>query len=76
MCQTLPSIKRIKRIGFGFRRFRNDRLRALLCAGRPNWDLLATVTPRRNPMSRSAVRAECLTAMADGGAGDGRVVND
>jgi transposase len=39
-------IKRIKRIGFGFRRFRNYRIRALLYAGRPNWGLLATVTPR------------------------------
>ncbi len=38
-------IKRIKRIGFGFRRFRNYRIRALLYAGRPNWDLLATITP-------------------------------
>jgi transposase len=39
-------IKRIKRIGFGFRSYRNYRIRALLYAGRPNWDLLATVTPR------------------------------
>jgi transposase len=39
-------IKRIKRIGFGFRRFRNYRIRVLLYAGRPNWDLLATITPR------------------------------
>jgi transposase len=39
-------IKRIKRIGFGFRRFRNYRIRALLYAGRPNWDLLASITPR------------------------------
>ncbi len=39
-------IKRIKRIGFGFRRFRNYRVRALLYAGKPNWDLLATITPR------------------------------
>jgi hypothetical protein len=39
-------IKRIKRIAFGFRRFRSFRIRALLYAGRPNWDLLATVTPR------------------------------
>ncbi|CAN5442547.1 hypothetical protein BH24ACT7_BH24ACT7_02470 [soil metagenome] len=39
-------IKRIKRVGFGFRRFRNHRIRALLYAGRPNWDLLATITPR------------------------------
>ncbi len=39
-------IKRIKRIGFGFRRLRNYRIRALLYAGRPNWELLATITPR------------------------------
>jgi len=39
-------IKRIKRIAFGFTRFRNYRIRVLLYAGRPNWDLLATVTPR------------------------------
>src|SRR5665811_2314236 len=39
-------IKRIKRIAFGFRRFRNYRIRTLLYAGRPNWDLLATITPR------------------------------
>ncbi|RIK10751.1 MAG: ISL3 family transposase [Acidobacteria bacterium] len=39
-------IKRVKRIALGFRRFRNYRIRALLYAGRPNWDLLPTVTPR------------------------------
>lgn len=39
-------IKRIKRIAFGFRRFQTFRIRALLYAGNPNWDLLATVTPR------------------------------
>ena len=39
-------IKRVKRIAFGFRRFRNYRIRALLYAGKPNWDLLATITPR------------------------------
>lgn len=38
-------IKRIKRIAFGFRRFRNYRIRALLYAGRPNWDHLAHITP-------------------------------
>ena len=38
--------KRIKRVAFGFRRFRHFRVRALLYAGRPNWDLLATITPR------------------------------
>lgn len=38
-------IKRIKRVAFGFRVFRHYRIRALLYAGRPNWALLATVTP-------------------------------
>ena len=42
-------IKVIKRIGFGFRRFRNYRLRVLLYAGRPNWDLLATLNPISPP---------------------------
>ncbi|MDK1011593.1 MAG: transposase, partial [Actinomycetota bacterium] len=39
-------IKRIKRVAFGFTRFRNYRIRTLLYAGKPNWDLLATITPR------------------------------
>ena len=40
-------IKRVKRVAFGFRRFANYRIRALLYAGRPNWDLLAdSHTPR------------------------------
>ena len=39
-------IKRVKRVAFGFKVFRHFRVRALLYAGRPNWDLLATVTPR------------------------------
>ena len=39
-------IKRIKRVAFGFTRFRNYRIRVLLYAGRPNWDLLPTITPR------------------------------
>ena len=39
-------IKRIKRVGFGFRKFVHYRIRVLLYAGKPNWDLLATVTPR------------------------------
>ncbi len=38
-------IKRVKRVAFGLTRFRNFRIRVLLYAGRPNWDLLATVTP-------------------------------
>jgi transposase len=36
----------MKRDAFGFIRFRNYRIRVLLYAGRPNWDLLATITPR------------------------------
>jgi len=39
-------IKRVKRIPFGFIRFRNYRVGILLYAGRPNLQLLATVTPR------------------------------
>jgi len=42
-------IKAIKRVGFGFRRFRNYRLRVLLYAGQPNWNLLATITPTSPP---------------------------
>ena len=38
-------IKRIKRTAFGFRNFANYRIRALLYAGKPNWQLLATITP-------------------------------
>jgi hypothetical protein len=38
-------IKVIKRVGCGFRRVRNYRLRFLLYTGRPNWDLLVTLTP-------------------------------
>jgi transposase len=39
-------IKRVKRIAFAFTRFRNYRIRVLLYAGRPNWALLDTITPR------------------------------
>ena len=39
-------IERIKRVAFGFMNFDNYRIRALLYAGRPNWDLLTTVNPR------------------------------
>ena len=39
-------MKRIKRIGFGFRSFTSYRIRVLLYAGKPNWDLLPTITPR------------------------------
>ena len=39
-------IKRVKRVAFGFRSFRNYRIRALLSAGKPNWSLLPTITRR------------------------------
>lgn len=39
-------IKRVKRVAFGFTRFRDFRVRVLLYAGRPNQDLLATIKPR------------------------------
>ena len=39
-------IKRVKRVAFGMTRFRNFRIRVLLYAGRPNWNLLPTITPR------------------------------
>ena len=39
-------IKRVKRTAFGFKEFRHFRVRVLLYAGRPNWDLLPTITPR------------------------------
>jgi transposase len=39
-------VKRVKRVAFGTTNFRNYRIRALLYAGKPNWDLLATITPR------------------------------
>jgi hypothetical protein len=56
-CTTRPShrqlritvnnlIKRVKRVAFGMTRFRNLRIRVLLYAGRPNWELLPTTTPR------------------------------
>lgn len=39
-------VKRVKRAAFGITNFRNYRIRALLYAGKPNWPLLATITPR------------------------------
>jgi hypothetical protein len=38
-------IKRVKRAAFGFRHFRNYRVRALLYAGKPDWSLLRTIHP-------------------------------
>jgi transposase len=39
-------IKRVKRVGFGFRNFRNYRIRALLYAGKPNWRVLGSIVVR------------------------------
>ena len=39
-------IERVKRAAFGFRRFAHYRIRALLYPGKPNWALLASLTPR------------------------------
>jgi len=38
-------VKRVKRVAFGFRRFKHYRIRALLYAGKPNWTLLNGHTP-------------------------------
>lgn len=35
-----------QRVGFGFRCFAHYCIRVLLSAGKPNWGLLATITPR------------------------------
>jgi len=52
-------IKRIKRIGFGFRNFENYRIRALLYAGRPNWRVLGSIVvsegaTRQNPKNQQS----------------------
>jgi transposase len=39
----IKRMKGITRVGFGFTGYR---IGVLLYAGKPNWDLLATVTPR------------------------------
>ena len=38
-------VKRVKRVAFGMRNFHHYRIRALLYAGRPNWNLLPDLTP-------------------------------
>ena len=38
-------IKRVRRAAFGFRDFRNYRVRSLLYAGKPDWSLLRAVRP-------------------------------
>lgn len=39
-------IKRVKRIGFGFRSFEHYRIRCLLYAGKPNWRVLDSIVVR------------------------------
>lgn len=46
--RNIVVLKRVKRVAFGFTRFRNCRIRVLLYAGKPNWHLLATLTPLRS----------------------------
>jgi hypothetical protein len=48
----IKRIKRIKRVGFGFRRFAHYRLRVLLHAGRPNWQPINTADPPRSDEPR------------------------
>jgi transposase len=43
-------IEGAKRVALGSRKFRNYRIRALLYVSKPNWNLLATLTLRCNPM--------------------------
>jgi hypothetical protein len=38
-------IQRVKRVAFGFTRFRNCRIRVLRYAGRPKWDLSQSSNP-------------------------------
>jgi len=38
-------VKRVKRVAFGFKRFKHYRICALLYAGKPNWTLLNKITP-------------------------------
>ena len=46
MAELLDSDHECRLIAFSFRSLRNYRIRALLYASKPNWDLLTTVTPR------------------------------
>ena len=39
-------IKRVKRVGFGFRNFDNYRIRVLLYCGKPNWKILDSMVVR------------------------------
>ena len=38
-------IKRVKRVAFGFTSFNNYRIRSILYAGKPDWELLETIRP-------------------------------
>ncbi|MGH9054913.1 MAG: glycosyltransferase family 39 protein [Acidimicrobiales bacterium] len=58
-------LKRVKRVAFGFTNFRHFRIRALLYAGRPNWNLLPLLTPAadsRRPRIIAAVIEPGATA--------------
>jgi len=51
-----------RRVAFGFTDFANYHIRSVLNVGKPNWILLATVGPRRDPKYRKstpgAIRAK------------------
>ena len=55
-------IKRVKRVAFGFTRWRNYRILVLLYAGRPNWDLLPAVTPHVPSRWTAAASRSAMTA--------------
>jgi transposase len=46
LIKRVKRVKRVKRAAFGFTSFHNYRIRSLLYAGKPNWDRLASITPR------------------------------
>jgi transposase len=47
LTEALNKIKRVKRIGFGFRNFENYHIQALLDAGRPTWRVLGSIVVRQ-----------------------------
>jgi hypothetical protein len=60
-------IKRVKRAAFGFTSSRNYRIRALLYTGRPNWLLLATITPRWGEIRRPHILGRRIKTIRSGG---------
>jgi transposase len=70
-------IERIKRIGFGLRNFATYRIRVLLYAGRPRWELLARSDPAKTrragtagPLASDRRVASCHRTFSGNGAVD------